>query len=168
VHPRHQPAQQLGGAAPLAPAVAEPLVRRVPSVSIRQGYGLTESAALISTNPVGRERPGSVGLPVPGTEVRILDENGRELPANEVGEICARSAGVMRGYWRAPEADVEALRGGWLHTGDLGYLDEDGYLFIVDRQKDLLIRGGFNVYPRDAAAALLETALCGWVRPLKF
>ena len=144
------------GAAPLAPEVAEQFTRRVPSVSIRQGYGLTESAALISTNPVGRERDGSVGLPVPGTEVRILDDDARELAPNEVGEICARSPGVMRGYWRAPEADAEALRGGWLHTGDLGYLDEDGYLFIVDRKKDLIIRGGFNVYPRDVEDALQE------------
>jgi long-chain acyl-CoA synthetase len=144
------------GAAPLAPEVAQQFVRRVPSVSIRQGYGLTESAALISTNPTGRERPGSVGLPVPGTEVRILDDDGRELPPDAVGEICARSPGVMRGYWRAPEADAEALHGGWLHTGDLGYLDEDGYLFIVDRKKDLIIRGGFNVYPRDVEDALQE------------
>jgi long-chain acyl-CoA synthetase len=144
------------GAAPLAPEVAEQFMRRVPSVSIRQGYGLTESAALISTNPVGREKPGSVGLPIPGSEVRILDEDGRALEPGEVGEICARSPGVMRGYWRSPEATAEALRDGWLHTGDLGYQDEEGYLFIVDRKKDLIIRGGFNVYPRDVEDALLE------------
>ena len=144
------------GGAPLAPDVAERFVQRVPSVSIRQGYGLTETAALISTNPVGREKQGSVGLPVPGTEVRVLDEEGREVPPGEVGEICARSPGVMQGYWRSPEATEQALRGGWLHTGDLGYLDEEGYLFIVDRKKDLIIRGGFNVYPRDVEDALLE------------
>ena len=144
------------GGAPLAPEVAEQFVRRVPSVEIRQGYGLTETAALISTNPVGREKPGSVGLPVPGTEVRILDDEGRELPTGEVGEICARSAGVMAGYWHSPQATGEALRDGWLHTGDLGYQDGDGYLFIVDRKKDLIIRGGFNVYPRDVEDALLE------------
>jgi long-chain acyl-CoA synthetase len=144
------------GGAPLAPDVAKQFVRRVPSVSIRQGYGLTETAALISTNPVGRERVGSVGIPVPGTEVRILDDEGHPLPAGEVGEICASSPGVMGGYWRSPEATAEALRDGWLHTGDMGYLDEDGYLFIVDRKKDLIIRGGFNVYPRDVEDALLE------------
>jgi long-chain acyl-CoA synthetase len=144
------------GGAPLAPEVAEQFMRRVPSVSIRQGYGLTESAALLSTNPVGREKLGSVGLPVPGTEVRILDEHGRDLAPNEVGEICARSPGVMSGYWRSQEANDEALRDGWLHTGDLGYRDEEGYLFIVDRKKDLIIRGGFNVYPRDVEDALLE------------
>jgi long-chain acyl-CoA synthetase len=144
------------GGAPLAPEVAEQFMRRVPTVSIRQGYGLTESAALISTNPVGREKLGSVGTPVPGTEVRILDEAGRELPPDEVGEICARSPGVMSGYWRSPDANAQALREGWLHTGDLGYRDRDGYLFIVDRKKDLIIRGGFNVYPRDVEDALAE------------
>ena len=144
------------GAAPLAAEVAEQFVRRVPSVSIRQGYGLTETAALLSTNPVGRERAGSVGLPVPGTEVRILDDEGREVGPGEVGEICARSPALMQGYWRSPEASAEALRDGWLHTGDVGYRDDDGYLFIVDRKKDLIIRGGFNVYPRDVEDALLE------------
>jgi long-chain acyl-CoA synthetase len=144
------------GGAPLAPEVASEFVRRVPSVSIRQGYGLTETAALISSNPVGRERLGSVGLPVPGTEVKILDDQGQEVPVGEVGEVCARSPAVMRGYWHSPEATEEALRDGWLHTGDLGYLDQDGYLFIVDRKKDLIIRGGFNVYPRDVEDALLE------------
>ncbi len=144
------------GGAPLATEVAEQFMRRVPSVSIRQGYGLTETAALISTNPVGKERPGSVGTPVPGTEVRILDEHGQELPVGEVGEICARSPGVMLGYWRSPHATAEAIQDGWLHTGDLGYRDGDGYLYIVDRKKDLIIRGGFNVYPRDVEDALLE------------
>ncbi|MFL5824195.1 MAG: AMP-binding protein [Solirubrobacteraceae bacterium] len=146
------------GGAPLAPEVEEQFTRRVPSSSIRQGYGLTETAALISSSPVGRERAGSVGLPVPGTEVRILDEAGEEVPTGEVGEICARSAGVMQGYWNSPEATEEALRDGWLHTGDMGYIDDDGYLYIVDRKKDLIIRGGFNVYPRDVEDALLEHA----------
>jgi long-chain acyl-CoA synthetase len=144
------------GGAPLARDVAEQFLRRVPSVSIRQGYGLTETAALISSNPVGREKAGSVGMPVPGTEVRILDGESRELAVGEVGEICCRSPAVMRGYWHADDATAEALRDGWLHTGDMGYLDEEGYLFIVDRKKDLIIRGGFNVYPRDVEDMLLE------------
>jgi long-chain acyl-CoA synthetase len=144
------------GGAPLAPEVEHEFCRRVPSVSIRQGYGLTETAALISTNPPGRVRPGSVGLPVPGTEVRILDEEGRDLPTGEAGEICCRSPGVMHGYWRSPEATEQALGDGWLHTGDIGYLDADGYLFVVDRKKDLIIRGGFNVYPRDVEDALMR------------
>ena len=106
------------GGAPLAPETEEEFRRRVPSVSIRQGYGLTETAALISTNPVGRERRGSVGLPVPDTEVEIRDDEGNALPAGEVGEICCRSPGVMRGYWRSPEVTDEAIRDGWLlHRG---------------------------------------------------
>jgi long-chain acyl-CoA synthetase len=144
------------GAAPLAAEVEEEFCRRVPSATIRQGYGLTESAALISTNPTGRERSGSVGIPVPGTEVRIVDEEDKQLPPGEPGEVICRSPGVMRGYWRSPDATAEALRDGWLHTGDVGYVDERGYLFIVDRKKDLIIRGGFNVYPRDVEDALLE------------
>jgi long-chain acyl-CoA synthetase len=144
------------GGAPLAAETEEEFRRRVPSVSIRQGYGLTETAALISTNPVGSERRGSVGIPVPDTEVEIRDDNGHVLAAGEVGEICCRSPGVMRGYWRAPETTEDAIRDGWLYTGDVGYLDQDGYLFIVDRKKDLIIRGGFNVYPRDVEDALVE------------
>jgi long-chain acyl-CoA synthetase len=144
------------GGAPLPQEVEEEFCRRVPHVSIRQGYGLTETAALVSTNPPGNERPGSVGLPVPGTEVRILDEQGGVLPAGEVGEICCRSPGVMQGYWHSPDATGEAIVDGWLHTGDVGYVDSDGYLFVVDRKKDLIIRGGFNVYPRDVEDALVE------------
>jgi long-chain acyl-CoA synthetase len=144
------------GAAPLAPRAAEEIERRIPSVTVRQGYGLTETAALISTNPAGHEKPGSVGLPIPGAEVRIVDDQDVALPVGEAGEICCRSPAVMRGYWGAPEATAQAVRDGWLHTGDIGYLDDDGYLFIVDRKKDLIIRGGFNVYPRDVEDALLE------------
>ncbi|MBV9603848.1 MAG: AMP-binding protein [Solirubrobacterales bacterium] len=148
------------GAAPLAPGVAAEIERRIPGVTVRQGYGLTETAALISTNPVGREKPGSVGLPVPGTEVRVLDDDGEAVAAGEVGEICCRSPGLMRGYWRSggrdPESTAETIRDGWLHTGDIGYIDDGGYLFIVDRKKDVIIRGGFNVYPRDVEDALLE------------
>jgi long-chain acyl-CoA synthetase len=144
------------GAAPLAPQAVDEIERRIPSAKVRQGYGLTETAALISTNPAGHEKRGSVGVPIPGAIVRIVDLKDRELPAGEAGEICCRSPAVMRGYWRAPQATADALRGGWLHTGDIGYLDDEGYLFIVDRKKDLVIRGGFNVYPRDVEDALLE------------
>jgi long-chain acyl-CoA synthetase len=143
------------GGAPLPPEVESEFTRRVPTVSIRQGYGLTETAALISTNPAGQERTGSVGRPVPGTEIRIVDDEGEAVPDGDVGEICCRSPGVMRGYWRAAEATGEALEGQWLHTGDIGYQDSDGYLFILDRKKDLIIRGGFNVYPRDIEDALI-------------
>jgi long-chain acyl-CoA synthetase len=149
-------AQVTSGASPLAPETEREFVRRVPSASIRQGYGLTESAALVSSSPAGRARSGSVGLPVPGCEVEIRDGDGRALPAGETGEICVRSPGLMLGYWNAPETTARAVRDGWLHTGDVGRLDEDGYLYIVDRIKDLIIRGGFNVYPRDVEDALVE------------
>lgn len=144
------------GGAPLAPATEREFRRRVPSATIRQGYGMTETAALISANPRGREKPGSVGIPVPGTDLEIRDDEGRALAPGEIGEICCRSPGVMQGYWHAPEATAEALPDGWLHTGDVGYLDDEGYLFIVDRKKDLIIRGGFNVYPRDVEDALVR------------
>jgi long-chain acyl-CoA synthetase len=137
--------------------VEREFTRRVPTVSIRQGYGMTETASLVSTNPPDRTKPGSVGPPIPGTEVRIADEHGDALPIGDPGEAWVRSPGVMRGYWNAPEATAETLGDdGWLHTGDIGRLDEDGYLYIVDRQKDLIIRGGFNVYPRDVEDALVE------------
>jgi long-chain acyl-CoA synthetase len=144
------------GAAPLPRDAIADLERRLPQVELREGYGLTETSALVSTNPPGRIRLGSVGLPVPGCELRILDDDDRELPLGEVGEICCRSPFLMEGYWRAPELTEEAMRGGWFHTGDLGRLDEDGYLYVVDRKKDLIIRGGFNVFPRDVEDALLE------------
>jgi long-chain acyl-CoA synthetase len=151
------------GAAPLAAELVEELRRRVPWVSIRQGYGLSETAALVSTNPAGREKAGSVGVPIPGAEVRIVDDLGHPLAAGEPGEVCVRSPAVMQGYWHGggldPKLTAEAIRDGWLHTGDIGYLDDEGYLFIVDRKKDLIIRGGFNVYPRDVEDALLEHPL---------
>ncbi len=144
------------GGAPLPAEVEREFSCRVPTAVIRQGYGMTETAALISAVPADQRRPGSVGRPVPGTELEIRDGDGRPLAAGEIGEICCRSPGVMQGYWNAPEATAEALAGGWLHTGDVGYLDDEGYLFIVDRKKDLIIRGGFNVYPRDVEDALVQ------------
>ena len=144
------------GAAPLAPELVRSLEERLPRVELREGYGLTETCAFVSTNPPGRCRPGSVGLPAPGVDVRIVDDRDEELPRGEVGEICCRSPFVMLGYWHDPDLTAEVTRGGWLHTGDLGYVDDDGYLFVVDRMKDLIIRGGFNVFPRDVEDALLE------------
>jgi long-chain acyl-CoA synthetase len=144
------------GAAPLPREAIDELARRLPHVELREGYGLTETSALVSTNPPGRIRLGSVGLPAPGCELRIVDDEERELPVGEVGEICCRSPFLMAGYWRAPELTAEAMRGGWFHTGDLGRVDEDGYLYVVDRKKDLIIRGGFNVFPRDVEDVLLE------------
>jgi long-chain acyl-CoA synthetase len=139
----------VSGGSPLSTDIGEELLRRLPHVEIREGYGLTETAGLVSSTPPGRSRLGSVGKPAPGFEVRIDGEGG-------VGEICVRSRAVMLGYWQALELTAETIRDGWLHTGDLGYLDDDGYLYVVDRKKDLIIRGGFNVFPRDVEEALLE------------
>jgi long-chain acyl-CoA synthetase len=143
------------GASPLAAETREEFEARVPGATVYEGYGCTESASIISANPLDARRAGSVGLPVPGCEVTIQDDAGRVLPPGEDGEICVRSPGVLSGYWRAPEATAVALSGGWLHTGDIGHLDADGYLYVVDRKKDLIIRGGFNVYPRDVEDVLL-------------
>ncbi|MGB8651943.1 MAG: AMP-binding protein [Mycobacteriales bacterium] len=143
------------GAAPLAAEVAAEFERRIPSVEIREGYGCTESSALISTQLPDERRLGSVGKPVPGVEVRIELPDGSTAGPDEDGEICVRGATVMQGYWQSPEATGFALRDGWLHTGDVGHLDADGWLYVVDRIKDLIIRGGFNVYPRDVEDVLL-------------
>jgi long-chain acyl-CoA synthetase len=144
------------GAAPLAPETREQWERRVPGSEILEGYGCTESGAVISVNRPGVSRPGSVGLPIPGYQVAIRDDSGAGLPAGTDGEICVHSDGVMAGYWNSPEETSATLRGGWLHTGDIGHFDADGYLYVVDRKKDLIIRGGFNVFPRDVEDVLLQ------------
>ncbi|HEY3748224.1 MAG TPA: AMP-binding protein [Pseudonocardiaceae bacterium] len=143
------------GAAPLAADVRDEFERRVPGAIVYEGYGCTESASIISSTPLGKRRIGSVGLPVPGCEVTIRDDDDKEQPAGTDGEICVRSPGVMSGYWHSPDATATTVVDGWLHTGDIGHTDDDGYLYVVDRKKDLIIRGGFNVYPRDVEDVLL-------------
>ncbi len=143
------------GAAPLPDDVRREFEARVPTATIYEGYGCTEAATFISANPADARRVGSVGRPVPGCEVSIQDDAGQPLPPGQAGEICVRSPGVMTGYWHGAEASATALAGGWLHTGDIGHLDEDGYLYVVDRKKDLILRGGFNVFPRDIEDVLV-------------
>jgi long-chain acyl-CoA synthetase len=122
---------------------------------ILQGYGLSESASVATSYELDETyRPGSAGLAVPGVEIRILDDRERPLPPCSTGEICLAGPNISAGYFRDPEATREALRDGWLHTGDVGYLDEEGYLFITDRKKDLIIKGGENVSPREIEEAL--------------
>lgn len=140
------------GGATLPPAVREK-VEKVFGVTVLQGYGLTESSAVVSAESVDEHRPGSVGKPLPHVEVAILDSDGN--PVGE-GEICVRGPGVMLGYWQDPELTARTVKDGWLHTGDIGRVDEDGFLYVVDRLKDLIIRGGFNVFPRDVEDVLLE------------
>src|SRR5207249_6089140 len=124
-------------------------------VNILEGYGLSETSPVATYNVLWRPRkPGSIGVPIYGVDVRIFDDQDRELPAGEVGELVIRGYNTMKGYWRRPEATREAFRSGWFHTGDLGRKDDDGYIFIVDRKKDMIIRGGFNVYPREVEEVL--------------
>jgi long-chain acyl-CoA synthetase len=143
------------GAAPLPDEVRREFEARVPTATVYEGYGCTEAATLISANSLDARRIGSVGLPVPGVEISIQDDAGGMLPPGEDGEICVRSPGVMTGYWHTADSQATVLAGGWLHTGDIGHLDADGYLYVVDRKKDLIIRGGFNVYPRDVEEVLV-------------
>jgi len=136
--------------------------------TIYESYGLTEFSPTCVENPFGRPtRPGSIGLPIPGFQVRIVDEQDRDVPLGEIGELIVSGAAMMKGYLNNPEATAEALRGGFLHTGDLARMDEEGYIYIVDRKKDLIIRGGYNVYPREIEEvlythpAVLEAAVIG-------
>ena len=123
--------------------------------TILEGYGLSETSPVASFNHPDRpSKVGSIGTPIDGVEMRIVDEHDDELPVGDVGEIVIRGGNVMKGYWRRPEATTEAMRGGWFHTGDLARVDDDGYFFIVDRKKDLIIRNGFNVYPREVEEIL--------------
>jgi long-chain acyl-CoA synthetase len=124
---------------------------------VLEGYGQTEASPAIALERRGEEhRPGSTGRAVRGVEVDIRDERGELVPPGQIGEICARSPGMMKGYFNAPDATSDALRDGWLHTGDMGWMDADGYLYVTDRKKDLIIRGGFNVFPRDIEEVLYE------------
>ncbi|MBG7702582.1 long-chain fatty acid--CoA ligase [Streptomyces sp. MC1] len=123
--------------------------------AVLEGYGLSESSPLACVNRIDRERvAGTIGIPIDGVEMRVVDREDRELPDGEVGEIVIRGHNVMRGYWRRPQATAEAIRNGWLHTGDLGTRDARGDFRIVDRIKDLVIRGGYNVYPREVEEVL--------------
>lgn len=133
------------GGAPLPLPVWQEFERRLPGVRLCDGYGCTEATSTVTMNPPNARRHGSVGRPVPGVAVRISDS----------GEVLVRSPGVMLGYHRDPVATAETVVDGWLRTGDIGRLDEDGYLWVVDRLKDVILRGGFNVYPRDVEDALL-------------
>jgi long-chain acyl-CoA synthetase len=125
-------------------------------VRILEGYGLSETSPVASFNQLQRtSKPGTVGQPIFGVDIRCVDAEGRFVAAGERGEVVIRGPNVMKGYYNRPEATAEAMRNGWFHTGDVGTIDEDGYLTIVDRTKDMIIRGGFNVYPRELEEVLV-------------
>jgi long-chain acyl-CoA synthetase len=122
---------------------------------VLEGYGLSETCGMATFNLPDRERkPGSIGVPIGGTEVRLVDDEDNDVAEGEPGEVLLRGPFVMKGYWNREEATEEVMRGGWFHTGDVGTVDEDGYYFIVDRKKDMIIRGGYNVYPRELEEVL--------------
>ena len=124
---------------------------------ILEGYGLSETSPVASFNhPDKVRKPGSIGTPVVGVRMRVVDADGTEVPVGEVGEIAIAGHNIMKGYWRKPEATAEAITDGWFRTGDLARVDEDGYFYIVDRKKDMIIRGGYNVYPREIEELLYE------------
>jgi long-chain acyl-CoA synthetase len=142
------------GAAPLPLEIVEPFEKKFGG-RLLEGYGLTEASPVVSAHRLsGIRKLGSVGQPIPGVEVAILDDDDRPVPSGELGEVCVRGPNVMLGYYRLPDETARALRGGWLHTGDVGRLDADGFLYIVERKKDLIIRGGFNIYPREVEEVL--------------
>jgi long-chain acyl-CoA synthetase len=124
---------------------------------ILEGYGLSESSPVASFNHADRERkPGSIGTPIDGVEMKVVDDDGNEVDRGEVGEIVISGYNVMKGYWNRPAETAETIIDGWLHTGDMGKTDEDGYFYVVDRKKELIIRGGYNVYPREIEEVLYE------------
>lgn len=125
--------------------------------TVLEGYGLSETSPVASFNHPDRERkPGTIGTPLADVEMRLVAEDGSDTPPGEVGEIVIRGYNVMKGYWGKPDATAQTIRDGWLHTGDLARIDDDGYFSIVDRAKDLVIRGGYNVYPREVEEVLYE------------
>jgi len=157
----------VSGSAPLPLAVLEGFEQKF-NCMILEGYGLSEASAVLTSHGQGMPRKaGSVGKPLPDVELLIVDENDQPVPVGEVGEIIARGPNIMKEYYNMPEQTQEALRDGWLRTGDMGRFDEDGYVYIVERKKDLIIRGGFNIYPRDVEEvlnrhpAVIESAVIG-------
>ncbi len=161
----------VSGAAPLPAAVLDEFRRRL-GITIWEGYGLTETAPAVTSNVMGAvAKPGSIGRPLPGVEVRIVDEEGDDVEDGDPGEIVVRGDNVFRGYWNAAEQTDAVFRDGWFRTGDIGYVDQDGYIFLVDRSKDLIIVSGFNVYPREIEEVLArhpkvaEAAVVGTAHP---
>jgi len=146
----------LSGAAPLPVTVLEEFEKKTGGLLL-EGYGLSEASPVTHCNPVrGKRIVGSIGLPVSGTDCRIVDvETGKDLPPGEVGELCIKGPQVMRGYWNRPDETEKTLRDGWLFTGDVARMDADGYFYIVERKKDMIISEGFNIYPREIEEFLL-------------
>jgi long-chain acyl-CoA synthetase len=151
----------LYGASPMPEGLLTTLIERMPDLKIVQGYGQTELAPIISTlqpefHVLGREKSKlrSAGRAAPGTQIKIVDEQGNRVATGEVGEIVARNMGVMQGYWKLEEQTGATLVDGWVHTGDGAYMDEDGFIFIADRIKDMIVTGGENVFSAEVESAI--------------
>ncbi|TDT34401.1 long-chain-fatty-acid--CoA ligase [Naumannella halotolerans] len=160
-----------GGAA--IPVETLTKVEQVLKFPVLEGYGLSETAPVATFNQFSKpSKPGSIGWEISGVEVRLVDEQDNDVPEGEIGEITIRGENVMKGYWNKPEATEVAMRGGWFHTGDLARRDADGFIFIVDRKKDMIIRNGYNVYPREVEEVLythpdvVEAAVVGVPHPV--
>ena len=146
----------IGGGMAVQPAVAADW-KKATGHTILQGYGLTETSPVAVVNPVGSEFTGSIGLPVPSTDVMISDDDGNPLPIGELGEICIKGPQVMEGYWKRPQETADVmLPGGWLKSGDVGRMDENGFIYIEDRKKDMILVSGFNVYPNEIENVVVE------------
>jgi long-chain acyl-CoA synthetase len=143
----------VAGGMALVPAVAERW-ESMTKTPIYQGYGLTETSPVVSLVPFHRNKRESIGVPVPGTDIRVVDSDGRDVPDGEPGELLVKGPQVMQGYWQRPDETARVLRQGWLATGDVARVDEEGYVYIVDRKKDLILVSGFNVYPNEVEAVL--------------
>lgn len=153
--------QWVSGSAALAPETWQAFKERF-GHEIIEGWGLTEAGATGCINPAGSPRkPGSIGRPMAGAQLRIVDDRGLELPPGHTGEIMLRTPAMMQGYWNRPGETASVLADGWLHTGDMGYADEDGYYFITDRKKDIIIKGGENISPREVEEVVMRhPAVC--------
>ncbi len=146
----------VSGGAPLPREILREFQQRM-TVPLIEGYGLSEASPVVSLNPInGLQKEGSIGLPIPDVEICVKDDHGALIETGQTGEICVRGANVMLGYWNRPEETASTLRDGWLHTGDIGNVDTDGYWHITDRKKDMLIVNGINVYPREIEEILYQ------------
>ena len=146
----------VSGAAPLPVQVLNDFEAKF-HIPLIEGYGLSEASPVVTKNPLDSTRkPGSIGLPIPNVQVSIQDDFGHELGPNQIGELCVRGGNVMLGYWNQPEETAKVMRNGWLLTGDIGYRDQEGYYFITDRKKDMLLVNGINVYPREIEEILYQ------------